>query len=423
MNRIVAFLAILALSVALCGCNGENMPLQPTESLWVEDVEPTEAYDWMAGESPVSTLRIGKVRGGLSGDPHAVSPTGVYYLYGAMSQTDTFVLYSDLGSNQFVKLCGRPDCLHKGEDCNAYVSNGGDICYYQGYIYVFGHSVELVGDTFVTITKIYRMDLDGSDRVEITVLSDFAQQLAGEGGLGSVSLFFVSDGYCWISVDTWAATEDKGLERQPTRYFTYKVDGSEGDPKETTTNGMPLYNCDDVLLTLTNESKYGSEKGAYWDWDHETGTKTYLTDHPGEPGWYGAEAGYFMRGGEFVRLDYATRTEEVLLDTGLEGDYYANCFPDCIVISNYAEQKEGEDYDRTLYFYNWDLQLVDSVVFPHEIGWSVSQAIVAETSQQIIFNPNISPACPMYYINKSEIGTGELKIHEYKLPELPHMEG
>ena len=153
MKKFIGILVLLVLSMTLWGCSGENAPLVQTEPHWVEDVEPTVAYEWMAGESPVSPLRIGKLRGGLSADPHAVSPTGVYYLYGAMMETDTFILYSDLGSDQFVKLCGRPDCLHSGEDCNAYVKNGGYICYYQGYIYVFSPDVELVGNTFVTVTK------------------------------------------------------------------------------------------------------------------------------------------------------------------------------------------------------------------------------------------------------------------------------
>ena len=67
---------------------------------------------------------------------------------------NSFLLYGDHGSDTLVKLCGRPDCDHTGQDCNAYFpQSGSSVCYYDGYLYV---------TTIGGGAKLYRMNPDGS---------------------------------------------------------------------------------------------------------------------------------------------------------------------------------------------------------------------------------------------------------------------
>ena len=61
-------------------------------------------------------------------------------------------------------------------------------------------------------------------------------------------------------------------------------------------------------------------------------------------------------------MTYATQSEEVMVDTGLEGKYYLFVFPDCMVV---ASSGIGNAPDNQLYIYNWAYELVDVVRVPN----------------------------------------------------------
>ncbi|MBQ7344913.1 MAG: hypothetical protein IJW45_02490 [Oscillospiraceae bacterium] len=118
------------------------------------------------------------------------------------------------------------------------------------------------------------------------------------------------------------------------------------------------------------------------------------------------------RDGAILRLICADQIETVMADTGLEGDYYLFCFPDCMVLAS----KEDRE-DDILYFYDWAFQLVDQVQidYPHEVP--AQFLIVAETVDRLILTDSFRNV-PKYYIEKSELGTGGAKVHAFQLPEL-----
>ena len=107
--------------------------------------------------------------------------------------------------------------------------------------------------------------------------------------------------------------------------------------------------------------------------------------------------------------------EEKLFDTGLTGKYYATILPDCIIV---ASKDFDNPSDKNLYFYNWNYELVDTVGITYPfMGYMVTDAIAAETAERIILT-NSTLGLPLYYIEKSELGTGNAKIHSFKLPDL-----
>ena len=199
--------------------------------------------------------------------------------------------------------------------------------------------------------------------------------------------------------------------------YRYALDGSMEEPQPDEIEGAQLYHCSDVFLTLRNGTQNGGYNGydmSLWHWDMETDTVTYLTDHPGIAGFYGKEAGYYFRDGAVIRLNYETRQEERLIETGLDGNYYVMCFPDCLVVAD----QSFEAKDNNLYIYNWDYELVDTVALTYLNGsFFTDQALMAETAERFILTDSISWV-PKYYIEKSELGTGKAKVHTFKLPDL-----
>lgn len=89
------------------------------------------------------------------------------------------------------------------------------------------------------------------------------------------------------------------------------------------------------------------------------------------------------------------------------------CFPDCMVL---ASRADGTGSDNKLYFYNWAFELIDAVElsYPHSIR--CEWLIASETAERLILCADTY--MPRYYINKSELGTGNAKLHSFKLPDL-----
>ena len=81
--------------------------------------------------------------------------------------SNTFsILFYDKSSGTSGPLCGKPDCSHTGEDCNAYVCAGKSIQYYNGAIYIVAEDKS----TFPMETWLWKCDLSGGNREKIKKL-------------------------------------------------------------------------------------------------------------------------------------------------------------------------------------------------------------------------------------------------------------
>lgn len=386
MKRICLIL-LLAASLLLLGCQ-PRLTFDPTLE------EPVASYDWMAGESPVPNERVGVFRSSVTNNYQTVSPQGTYFLVNENS-TDSYIWYVDHGSDILVKLCGRPDCSHSGTDCNAYVSNGKRLMYDQGYLYV---AAGLGGGDC-----LLRMDPDGANHVTVLDFQKFAREHNADIG----NCLVISKGICLFDLTVLVEKGEKLAEDYLASYM-YKLDGSMAEPQKIEGEASSLYHCGDVFFSITVSE---SESGVWsvWDWDPETDNLTYLTEYPRIPGYYGPEAAYYFRDGAIVRLTYATQTEEMLIDTGLEEDYLLCCFPECMVLMPRTAGK-----DNNLYIYNWAYELVDMVEGPEgSQGDPVARLLMAETAERFIFSDTFDGA-PRYYISKAELGTGNAELCTFK---------
>ena len=417
MKKLTAM--IILLTLVLVGCR-QNQPPGATSPV---DQEPTMVYDWASENSPVPVKRIGTLRAGLNNSTvTAVSPTGVYYLYEIMylageTPLSPVILYADNGSDTLIRLCGRPDCTHTTEDCNAYVKGGKLLSFYGGYLYVIMENDSITeGDNgpMNQNCQLVRMDPDGTNRI---VVADF-EEFAKEQGCDYAECDMITDGYCFIRTCKWEEDTDKSFSGKAQATYYYKLDGSMAQPEKLDAKGMLMYNCGEVILTYHPESENGGKYGSYWDWDPETDSLTYLTDHPGEPGWFGQTEAYYFMDGAVRHLTYATGQEEVVIQTDLQGDYYACCFPDCIVIVSNSVKASS---DKNLYIYNWDFKHVATVPFEFSGKMLYSQAILGETVDKILLTTSPIYPVPTHYIDKAELGSGNVQLHEFDLTAVENM--
>ena len=382
------------------GCSQENRE----QVYYTADIEPTANHGWMAGESPIPERRIGLYRAGVNDECCTVGSSGFYYIDQPRTSS-TYVMYVDNGSDTAIKLCGRADCTHNNNDCNAYVRNGKMISYYGGYLYVVSGDASVDG-----FCNLFRIKPDGTDRMVALDIHTFAKEQGGDFGQCDL----ITEGYCVFSIHRWEIVYENGDEVEMTSvrtaYYLYMLDGSMEEPQKLENNGF-LYQCGDVLLSYSNEAKHGGEYGSYWDWDPETDSERYLTDHPGVPGWFGPEQAFYFRDGAVRRLTYSTQTEETIIATDLEGKYYAFAFPDCIVLAS----REKKTPDNRLYIYNWNFELVDTVTISNPTNESPNRLLIGETAERLILTDKAGGS-PRYYINKSELGTGNVKVHAFVLP-------
>ncbi len=365
------------------------------------DVEPTATYDWMAGESPVPNIRIGRQRFGLNRISHAISPSGVYFIEGDPSVGDTYIAYFDHGSDTVVKLCGRVDCLHDNPDCNAYLEHGLAITYYGGYVYAVEGGLPFEGEN----CKLFRMKPDGSDRVTLLDLNAFAKE---NGAEYADTVEFMED-YCYFCTQKWVVVDESntsaGLVTELAGSYWFKLDGSMEAPEKPEVSA--LYYVGDMAYTVGPAQNGGNNNGIY-SVDYTTKTSAFVIDHPGVSGAYMKTEAYYHSDGKLIRLDYGTMEEQILAVTGLSGNYLLCPLPDCFLLL----AKNGSD--KNVYIYNWNFQLVDTVKLNYSYEGRTQFMLVAETAEQIIFTDDAALGDAKYYINKAELGTGNVQIHEFK---------
>ena len=342
-------------------------------------------------ECRVSSKRTGTNRQGITVLANGFECTDI----GSYWMCDSWLLYGDHNSDTVIKLCGRPDCTHSDSDCNAYFGSCSSICYYDGYLYTFGDE------------GLYRINLDGSDRLLVFDLPAFMVGLHDNyRGIYAPTI--------WNGLLSFDLTKLDGSGNQIGTSFYYKLDGSMKVPKET---GVPLWliktDGDAFCGAIGYDDEGEAREYIYGIWDPNTDTTTEFFRVPETFGinYIGNEAMYYIEDGVVYEYVYSTGTTGALFDTGLEGTYKLSCFPDVIVVSEYAEDAHMEDL--TLRFYDWNFNHLGSVRidFPFA-GWLIS-VICGETHERIMLTDSLD-FVPRYYIEKSDLGTGNITIHEYE---------
>ena len=314
---------------------------------------------------------------------------GIYYLVGHT------VYFSSDGIAKYVKLCSKPDCMHMDDyNCNAYIKTN-LIAYYDGYIYC----VALWEGNY----WLFRMNMDGTDHVPIKLISTMQERYAG----------FFEHGYLYY----YKGCIGRIGNTNTVIYRTPVFDNSEGavvvDAKDKgigVDEIMLFYPQDEYLYIYTyspdkkySVCRYSMENGQWSDfvnteWCYEnvlTGTdKVY---------WY-------LNGEGFYEYIYETRKTERVADVAGEGFYSVSYNDEYIYACQYFET---EDSVTSPMFYIFDRQykLIDSVKIDIEEK-CCNPLYLTELDDYIILSTSTWSRPPDYYLLKSEIGSGDIKVRK-----------
>ena len=375
------FFALILCAALLAGCAGTSLP---TDSAG-ENVQQIQ-YDWMAGESPVSPERTGTYNNAIDQlqNGFEVTESGCYWM------CEGILLYCDHGSDEVIRLCGRPDCQHQDYSCNAHFNAGRNICYYDGYLYVTRSS------------ELLRLNLDGNERITVLKPVDLVQK----GGIGcrsphicngvySVGLFYLDENGV-DQCDYYYTTLDSGLDTME-QMVPCGVAQTVGDK-------MTVMDHEDNKMYL---------------WDPKNNETTFLTEATGR-GYYGETENWYIQDGVIYRNVYVENKLEAMLDTRLDGGHALHCFHDCIVVSNYPTDEQWANFEKVteqiLRFYNWEFEFLGEVKLNYPGALEPYNPICGESHERIYMADSMDHV-PRYYIEKADLGTENITIHKLNLPD------
>ena len=110
-------------------------------------------------------------------------------------------------------------------------------------------------------------------------------------------------------------------------------------------------------------------------------------------------------------LNYASGKSTVLVDTGLEGSYRLCCFPDCLVLVETMNNFNHVPDAPRMQIYNWKMELLADGQLPVELSVLPQDMICGETANRIYLAEGFI-GVPEYYIEKDELKSGEITLHE-----------
>ena len=334
----------------------------------------------------------------------AASDRGIYVLNSVPEGRNgrKMLLYSDFGTDAFVYVCSRPDCAHADETCDACLSGADAITYVNDHIYYAGMFARSKSDLAYSF-KIMCADPDGRNHAEVIDIG--ASERFRQGSLG-FAMF--SDGVFYFDHE-WL---DENGTQHGQRYY-YRLDGSMQAPEAV-----------DAALVYGNDGAatffwIPTDPNEYYTWDsQETALKLVFTLDPETSCYMAEKNAYIMTDNKIYRKDYDTGEETLLFDTGLSGTHRMRCFPDCIAIIDGVafDGSEPEIEQQTLRFYSWEFEPLGEITLDYAILQGRTSPICAETPGKLLLSTDYR-FLPQYYIDKAELGTGNLTLHELKLPE------
>ena len=202
MKKII-IAAYILLCVCLTGCGGTNQK------------DYGENYNQEQDAQNFSMIRNA-----------AATENGFYVLQ------DQYVYFIDKKSKKAVPLCGKPNCKHKDNSCNAHFTHPENIQVYAGNLYVVaGGSEELT-------CSLYRISLDGSQREELKVLFRY-----DSGDSGCSLDFTIHRGYGYMAVN-WM---QKDREKKTQTLYQIPLDSSDEKKEVAKVTGyVPLINVNET---------------------------------------------------------------------------------------------------------------------------------------------------------------------------------
>ena len=326
---------------------------------------------------------------------------------------DGLIFFCPRGTAAFYPLCGKPNCSHSDENCNAWCGEGGSFGYYDGALYA--------ADANAGSIRVVRMNLDGTDH-EVVANVDTSK-------FGIYYCVF-HHGKLFIAGQDNPSKTDL---REPCSVIAFDL--SDYSQKELAADYFADSVCTPDLFCFYKDKIYvndsrlgtgepGSDEGArFVELDAETGEVRTLASK--SIGWaYATDTTlyYLEKNTSYLDSDHGDEVEgaenpgfrEYDLKTGEVKDCglpvadarFAVYDEDYIYLWGFPRGTEDEQ-KMTFYFLSRDYQLIDQI----ELNSNEWPALV--TSDRVLlydFSLNAKQNTLGFYLDKSKIGSHDLKL-------------
>ena len=414
LKLIIVPICLLSLLLASSCVNNTEPPTSST-------MEETTTISLLKENPLISQERVSQWRIGINSTFFTLSETGVYTV--CSEKTGNYVLYCDLHSDTFVKLCSRPDCPHNNSDCDANL--GGDfippLCYYRDALYYIRPQT-MIADDWIPATLI-QMDKDGRNKRELVYC--YPEDEIGLSGLAGVQFAqgFIEGDFSKVNNQGKLEVHCRYTSLQSPDVF-WESALISGRPEE-----QPVYRiiyasdgdgiiCQGDLL----HSNYENPLKKIYAWNPDNDSLQEIGEIPATPGVFNRHTGYYYENGYAMQWDYEKKSGTPLFDTGIRGNALLVPFPDCIVAYEYwgrLPEKPSEGVTVKIRFFDWNYAFLGECQLRIEESLSFyGNHIFGETEDRILIIKDPINSLPDYYINKSELGSGDIILHEYHYPEI-----
>ena len=404
MKRTILLLcAVFALLLAGCGKTPQRDDTDPGQG--PQSVDTTDVVYADVVTPKTFELRVPPEDRNQAYNLDFVETQEAYYYIGQKVTEDSFVnliYFCPRGGNSFQPLCGKPNCKHEDENCNAFC--GLELGYFDGALYTTNPDMEKV--------EIIKMNLDGTDHQPVTTVYP---------GLGTQRFGYncrIHHGKLLIWSDI--AKDRLSTEREHHMIVVDLSDYSQSEPAAdyyNTAEYVPhfmhqfykdkaygtVYRANDMtalleLDTATGDVQFREIGDATGFYVTDSVLYFFLPDASKLPPIPGADNGELVPG--FWELDLQSGE---IRDCGLPVDDILNALYDEDFI--YATSFYSSDgKDSTLYFLTRDYQLADKIELTDGLG------IAAVTSDRIFFYGSTANQQITHYIEKSQIGSHKLTL-------------
>ena len=325
-----------------------------------------------------------------------------YYTMWPEASSLAFIQVQPKGSDTFVPLCSKPNCMHNSESCNAVCIPGGGLGYCNNRLYAMDNAMDNTGG-FVVVSMLP----DGTDRIIETKIPNPAHSDGTQGG--SFQFVFHEN---WL-LALFEPPANLPLEEQIERLYTVNLQSNTiTEPfsdffTSKVSLGEAIRPVDNIIYA---EAYFRNDDGSIENWwismnmDSGDVKKLLSFDNPWTFNVEDDTLYYQLPEDGFMEYDLRTGTTtcrglpmpDAVGDMRLDGELI-------YTLTNAGEPGNFEARNFTMYFLNRDYEVLDQIhlgpgVFPRYADKEFCYFIGPDSTRVI------------YRLDKSTIGTGNLKL-------------
>lgn len=325
------------------------------------------------------------------------------------------IYYYQKSSKKLELLCGKPECDHSTEDCNAYIRSTMGIQYYNGFLYVVS-----ANDQFM----LKKINMDGSERENIGSLA-VGGSIVETNNSGNSIFWIIHRGYIYYTYSASASTGSEDTYHLNNSNYIFRM-SLEGDKEPECIMKLPyISHCSlkgigsyvyittwDMDLISGNICRYNTETGNL-EWFESLGNNIKeCTEKDGLI--------YYMQtneeNSEFKLMSYSTATKQTNEITSINARAWSIFYDEDFLYLLYGYTYNGPPDMTRFYVMDWNYSIIANVELEESNGYrswlGTDDNCIYILRQRTDETARGESSYFIEYIEKDDLADGEYSIQE-----------